>query len=289
MTVVVLCCALAACSFLVAASGLPCESPEQPHLVLTTVEGSVEIELFPAAAPEAVARLVRLAVGPVFDSTLVNTDLRHGIVGYYDGLWFDLAYPHTSLATSVRPPADTFLIRTQIDAGALGLDARLILTAPEATNVWQFELFPHSAGLAADADLHPRLQEWLGRWNETFSAGFLVGVSQREINEALGYSYVSGLESQPVTRGSVALEPFDTTWSTPRLVIALRDFPKFDGRRMVVGRVVSGLDLVDDISARKLSPDRAVRNRPLVPVKISGARVDCRRPGKPDDATNGVK
>ncbi len=273
------------------ASDLPrptCDPPEHPYLVLKTVAGSIEIELFPEAAPEAVKRLVRLVRGPVFESEVLRDGPRNKIVGYYDGLEFDEAYPHTSLATSARQPGDTILIRTQIDADALGLNERRIATAPEATSVWQFELYPYRAGIASDELLHPRMREWLKEWKVSFTADFLVGVSRKDINEALGLSYESGLKSRHVVRGSVSLEPFDAKWSTPRLMIALTDFPKFDGRHMVVGRVVSGLDLADSISARPLNPVRAVRNRPLVPVKISSASVVC-RPAEQMNPANGVK
>ena len=253
-----------------------CSLPEAPHLVLETGEGSISIELFRAAGPEAVDRLIRLVEGPVFHPTLTGGQGGGGTAGYYDGLEFDLAFPHTSLATSFRPPADSILIPTRIDAVSLGLDRRRIATAAEASRIWQFELFPHRAGVASDDQLHPLMQQWLVDWGELLRADFLIGVSQKEINEALGYVYTEGLESRRVSRGAVALAAFDRTRSTPRLEFFLTDAPHLDGRRMVVGRVVAGLELVDAMSARPLIPAKAFKNRPMVPVKIIGAEIECR-------------
>lgn len=266
-----------------------CPPPGVPHLVLETAAGRIDIELLPAAAPRAVARLIRLADGPVFDPEIAF-DAREGDpVGYYDGLELDLAYPHSSLSTALRPPAGSVLIPTTIDAAALGLDERRIESGADANRVWQFELFPYQADIPSDDELHPRMRRWLGRWGETKNADFLVGASRQEIDEALGYEFVDGLESRPNTRGAVALAPYDRTRSTPRLVILLADAPQFDGRRMVVGRVVSGLDVADEISARPLIPAKPVKNRPVVPVRIERAGIECRPPASEGDGSKGVQ
>ena len=142
--------------------------------------------------------------------------------------------------------------------------------------VWQHELLPYQTKLPDDSLVPPTLMEWLKTWSTTFDAGFLIGVSRKEINEVLGYSYRSGLESRPVTRGAVSLEPFSPRWSTPRLTIALKRIPSQDGRRMVIGHVAEGLEIADRISAGRLSPHKAVQYRLLVPIKIFKARVECR-------------
>ena len=251
--------------------------------------GSDRCRAAPSAAPRAVDQIVRLVNGPFIRHEITGDQERTDCAGYYDGLEFDLAYPRSSLTTSLRPPADSILISTRIDAGALGLDERRIATGAEANKVWQFELFPYQAAVGSDDELHPLMREWLARWGEEHSADFLIGVSQREIDEALGYRFTDGLESQKNTRGAVALAPFDHTRSTPRMVIVLSDAPHFDGRRMVVGRVVSGLEHADTISARALIPARAVKNRPMVPVKIANAGIECRLPTEPTNGSRGAE
>ncbi len=193
-----------------------CGPQDISQVVMETAQGRIVFELLPSAAPRAVDQIIRLVNGPFIRHEITGDQERTDFAGYYDGLVFDLAFPHNSLATSVRPPPDLILIPTMIDASAVGLDERRILTANEANKLWQFELFPFQAGFASDDEMHPRMREWLNRWGETQSSDFLIGVSQQEINEALGYKYVRGLESRKNTRGAVALEPFDATRDRPR-------------------------------------------------------------------------
>ena len=56
---------------------------------------------------------------------------------------------------------------------------------------------------------------------------------------------------------------------------------------MVIGRVAEGLEIADRIATRRLSPHKAVQHRPLVPVKIFKASVDC-RVVEPDTEREGV-
>lgn len=263
----------------------PCESGgDRPFIVLVTEEGEISIELLPEAAPAAVERLVHLVEGPIFLPELSQPGPERERVGYYDGLVFDEALRGGFVSTALRPPARAVLIETEVDADALGLDQQKITAHDEAMSVWQHELMPYQNSLPDDSLVPPRLMEWLQTWSTTFDIEFLIGVSRKEINEVLGYRYRTGLDSLPVTRGAVSLEPFSPQWSTPRLTIALKRISDQDGRRMVIGRVVEGLEIADLISTRRLSPHKAVQHRPLVPVKIFKTRFECRvvEPEKPE-------
>ncbi len=255
----------------------PCTIDGQhPHIVLVTQEGTIVIELFPQAAPSAVASLIRLVEGPIFLPDLTVNSRVGDEVGYYDGLVFDKATRGGFITTALRPPLRAILIETEIDADAVGLDQRKITKREDAMFVWQHELLPYQTNLPDDSLVPPMLTGWLQTWSETFDPEFLMGVSRKEINEALGYSYRSGLDSRPVTRGAVSLEPASPQWSTPRLTIALKSISSQDGRRMVIGRVAEGLDIADRISTGRMSPAKAVQFRPLVPVRIFKASVECR-------------
>jgi len=266
------------------AAGLACADPAEPceidgrrpFLILDTAEGSISIELFPKAAPSAVASLIRLVEGPIFLPDLTVNSRVGDEVGYYDGLVFDGAFRGTYISTALRPPSRAVLIETEIDAEALGLDQLKITASEEAMFVWQHELLPYQTTLPDDSLVPPILMGWLQTWSETFDAGFLIGVSRKEINEALGYSYRSGLDSRPVTRGAVSLEPSSPQWSTPGLSIALKRIPSQDGRRMVIGHVAEGLEIADRIATGRLSAHKAVQYKLLVPIRIFKARVECR-------------
>jgi cyclophilin family peptidyl-prolyl cis-trans isomerase len=279
--------ALALAASLGAAAAAPPAPSDCPHplLELSTEAGDVAIALDSAAAPRAVAEVVRLARGPLYDPRLTGHAGEE--VGYYDDLELDSVNPSIEVATSIRRPRELFLLDTEIDATALGLDEERIADRAAAMDVLQRELLPEHTRHKKRGGLHPRLTEWLETWFATYDPSFLVGVSRREIAEALGYVYQEGLASLPPVRGSVALRPASPTRSTPALSILLTDLPRRTGRWMVVGEVVEGLEVVDAISRRPLLGDRAQRLlRPIVPVVVESASLSC-RPSPPGDTSRG--
>ena len=255
-----------------------CASGTEAHLVIATAEGSIVARLLESAAPQAVRQLSSLLKEPTSGSgaPVGSETVRAG--GYYDGLTFIESRPHVEIATDVRESETPLEIPTQIDAVALGLDRQRIDNAGRAMDLAQRELAPAYKRMLGAGSMNPRLQEWMDRLHSTHDASFLVGVSQQEINEALGYVYQEGLESEPVTEGALMLKPLSPRVASARLSIALTDIPQRTGRWMVVGRVVEGLETAKDISARPLADPATVRSRtqPRDPVLIESIRLDCR-------------
>lgn len=81
-------------------------------LVLDTSEGSIEVELFEAAAPATVQRLKRLAAGPIFDPDLVPPARDGSAPGFYDGLAFVFTRPHVEIVTTRESPPPAFSSQT---------------------------------------------------------------------------------------------------------------------------------------------------------------------------------
>ena len=240
--------ALVAATVLLTAAAAPpghaeLDGVQRPELLITTERGQIVIQLLPAAAPQAVRHVIRLARGPLFDPRLIGED--GAGVGFYDGLVFDHARPHLEIRTSSRSPEKLFLVDAEMDAEALGLDQQRILSVAEAMDVLQRELLVAHGEAKRRGVTRPLLQEWVDRWHDSYSAEFLVGESRMRVNQALGYSYREGLDSRPVTAGAVMLVPHSPTRATARLAIALEDMPERTGRWMVIGRVLEGLDVVD--------------------------------------------
>jgi cyclophilin family peptidyl-prolyl cis-trans isomerase len=259
----------------------------RPVLVLRTVTGAIEVELVEEAAPEAVRWLVRLARGPIYHPEITATeppesgDLARE-VGFYDGLTFDFTRPHVEIAAESREPDDLFRTPTRIDARALGLDRSVIGDSAEAMSVLQTELLPEHVRNKKQGSVSPRLRNWIDRWYESQEADFLVGTSRREVAEALGYVYQEGLASLPPSRGAVALVPASPRWSSGRLSIFLTDLPDRAGRWMVVGRVVAGLEVAEEISARPLRSGPEYKSyRPADPVAIEDTEIECLPPREP--------
>lgn len=210
--------------------------------VLDTDQGQLTLMLDPAAAPVAIAALRQ---------------------SFERQEWTDVPIqwvrPHTEIRTGL--PGGALPLASELSAEALGLSAIRIEDPGAAMNAIQFELEP--AFLRAGAQASPQLREWIAAWRRDFDPGFLVGVTRLQINEALGYRYQPGHATRPARRGSVALVPDKPGSTTLALAILLRDQPKRDGCWVVIGRVESGLELVESLSlAPRLHPKSFEPERP---------------------------
>lgn len=233
-----------------------------PVLTLDTGAGSLQIRLFPDAAPQAVAGFLEL----VDDET----------GNHLSGLTFDYTRPRVEIRTAARADSGATL-PAQISADALGLD-KLQLDRATAMSVIQNELVPaYRAALRGD-ELTDQLRDWLGVWYEDRDAGFLVGTTRKAVNEALGYRYQDALPSRPVRRGSVALVPASKDRASAQLSIALTNLSRRDGKWMVIGEVIQGIDLAERISSAPLDiPPNTKRTgwRPKDPVVIDAVSRTC--------------
>lgn len=259
-----------------------CPSTNQPklwpHLVIRTEAGTIAVELIERAAPLAIRQLALLVGGASPDPSPNAENVAPDTPGYYDGLVFDHAAPHVEIITSARPAEDSIELENELNAVALGLHEQRVENTAEAMSVVQQELLVTYRELKKGGQIDPKLKAWLDRWYKTYDAEFLIGVSRKEINEALGYVYSDVPVSLPVTRGAVSLKPMSPRRCSMRLSIALSDMRERDGRQVVVGRVVEGLAIAEAISARPLSDPALThsRFRPAVPVIIETVRLECR-------------
>lgn len=248
--------------------------PSAPCLRLQTAEGAIEIELAPDAAPRAVATIERLARGPIYDLDLVPVPDAARNAGYFDGQPFDHTKPQLELRLAGRAPAAAFTVPAELEAAAVGFDTQRVADAGEAMERLQMELLPARLRPTAERGATPRLDEWAARFEQGgYDPSFLIGTSRRELLEAIGYRFTAGLATRPAVRGAVALVPSSPTEATMTLAILLADHPRRTGRWVVVGQVVSGLELADAIASRPLA-DAAMRDyRPFRPVVVDSADV----------------
>lgn len=246
-----------------------------PYLVMDTLSGTIEIQLYADAGPASVERFIQIVRGPIFNESIFGSVN----VGYYDGLSFGYTRPMLEIRTSERQPSGMIEIPIQIDAEALGLQNDKIADLDQAMDVMQFQLLKAYNNSKGQSGRNPQLDKWLTDWYAGLNAAFLMGVSRKEINEALGQVYISGLNSRPMKRGAVALKPVKPNLAGMELTIALSDLDDRTGEWMVIGEVVKGLEIADDISIQPLRDPPHERSRtykPFEPVVIRSARVDCR-------------
>jgi cyclophilin family peptidyl-prolyl cis-trans isomerase len=247
---------------------------EQPHLVMETASGTIEIRLFEDAAPAAVQRMIEAIQGPIFNTLIFGEQ----DVGYYDGLAIDYTRPRIEVRVTERRPSGLIELPTQIDADALGLDDARITDIDDAVDVMQFQLIKAYNETKQGGERSVVLNQWLDQWFEKKDASFLIGESRKKINESLGYVYQTGLASRPMLKGAVALKPISPDTASMTLSILLADADERTGKWMVVGEVVRGLDIVEEISIQPLREPAHVRSRtyvPFEPLVIRSARVRC--------------
>lgn len=249
---------------LVRADGSLCPAGDDvvASLVLATQAGSITFELYEDAAPRTVRRLVRELVEP----------------GRYDGLTFDYTQPHVEIRTEEVPADEPVRFVNEIDAGALGLDRDKVENQGKAMDVVQRELLKAFRDRGKQLEAGSKLAGWISAWYESQDPSFLIGVSRQEILEALGHVFTEDLPSRPVSRGALALKPAEPGSSTSRITVFLTDVPNRNGRWMVIGRVVEGQPLADEIALRPLERTRRGDRdfRPLSPLEVESLRFVCR-------------
>lgn len=224
----------------------PAVSGAEFRVQFDTDQGPLVLVFDPASAPQAVAALRQSFARQDWNGVPI--------------LW---VRPHTEIRTGL--PRNALPLASELSAEPLGLANIRIEDAGAAMNAIQFELEP--AFLRAGAAASPQLQAWISTWRANFDAAFLIGATRQQINEALGYRYAPGYATGAMRRGSVALVAGDPGSTTLALSILLRDQPRRDGCWVVVGRVESGLDLVDRLSiAPRLHPKSF---EPAQPARIS--------------------
>lgn len=240
-------------------------------------EGEIVIELDRRAAPDTIRALLELI------ESEVRSDQES--LGYYDGLFLNHTWPHIEIGTGVRE-GESVVFPQEIDATSLGFDTEKITDSRTAMNVWQFDFAKANKRWKSEGNRPKKVEEWLEIFKETDSVDFLMEVSIKEINELLGYRYVENRQSLRARRGYVYLEPLSKTENSPALRILLTDRPQLDGRVTVLGRVVSGLDLAQELSVCELS---SFRGRPIYepvdPVEVR--RVESLALSNQDTTTHG--
>ena len=236
-------------------------SANDPLLRLKTKKGVIKIRLYKRVAPKTVEKL----------TTLINSK-KNG-KGLYDQLDIIYTLPHIEIRTAIPKELKALKIPKELNANALGLDKKIIKTSGEAMDIWQGKLLKHFRKHKKDGKVSPQLKKWLSRWNKQMNADFLMGVSIKEINEAMSYHYTDSVVSIPVSKGTVLLKSSSPMKSSPSLVIALSDIPIRTGKWVVIGQVTDGLEIAEKISVLPNSGMQKPRYVPVNPVTIEKTEV----------------
>jgi hypothetical protein len=230
---------------------------------ISTDLGAIDLRFDPAAAPIAIAEIRRLAETPPGGASAGSR---------FDGLELGYARPRLELRLQA-PPGAPAAIEAELDATVLGLDRELVTDPGMAMNALQNELLPALRRPSSERRSTPTLEAWSRRFEVDHDPSFLVGKSRKELLEAIGYRYRTGVASRPATRGAVALVPVSPHEASLSLALLLSDLPSRTGRWVIVGEVVAGLELAEAISLRPLAVPEARNFLPLQPVVVRQGQI----------------
>jgi len=237
------------------------ESPDNPLVVIRSTQGDIYLELFPSAAPQNVRRFLELANAqlPIPDPTGNGLQAPH----YYDGFTFHRVIPGTLIQTGAPERANRLRpeqsVPDEINARALGLEQQRLIDPAGRPHPWMnirdqadFQrkvLLPlyRSMNIRSRDELQSNQQPVLQR---------LQQMNLLQAHENMGYRYNPSLPSRRPTMGSVMMVNNGPGENDGEFFITVDDTPWLTGTNTVIGRVLSGLPLVTQISR---SPPASVR------------------------------
>ena len=235
------------------------ENDSNPLLLMTTSRGAIYTELFPAEAPDNVDRFIALAEGQVeFFDEVANTTFTPR---YYDGMRFHRVLPDYIIqggSPHYHPlGAPDELIEDEINANALGLDRLPVLNEDGTINPM--------LNVGDQLEFGRRVLQPLYRELGIESAGELDaaeddivsnlrGLTVMRLYEYEGYEYQNQYQTRGISRGVVALANDGPNRNGPEFFIALRNADWLNGRHTVIGKVVEGMEIADQIGSIAIDP-----------------------------------
>lgn len=241
--------------------------------VIETNYGSIEVELFSDAAPETVKNFLDLAEGRKAYTDPASGQEKTG--HFYDGLVFHRVIDGFMIQGGCPKGDGTgdpgFRFADEMDAEALGLDQIqafdangqphqwLMLRSQDDFNNQIVAPLLQKMGIGSQEELQERIEEV----QKTIDA-----MSLKEAYENMGYNYREGLESRKPEKGVLAMANSGPNTNGSQFFITLADTPWLTGKHTVFGRVVAGMELVEQIG----KVETGAGNQPVEPVRIESIR-----------------
>jgi peptidyl-prolyl cis-trans isomerase A (cyclophilin A) len=242
-----------------------------PVAVIETSKGTITVELYRHAAPNTVGNFISLARG---EKEFIDIDGKRVKRPYYDGLIFHRVIPNFMIQGGDIKGDGTggpgYQFADEINAKALGLDKIKVssssMAMQEVQQVARNEVFK-KLNIKSQADLNAKKKEAEAlfaaeqkKWKDK---------SLEELYTARGITYTPNLESESNTRGSLSMANAGPNTNGSQFFISVVDNTYLDGKHTVFGRVLSGLEVADEIS----KVDRDQQDRPKTPVKMTKVTI----------------
>ena len=240
---------------------------------MKTNHGDIHIELFEKSAPKTVANFIGLAEGTKeFKDTKTGKMVKRP---FYDGVIFHRVIKGFMIqggdpqGTGRGGPGYQF--EDEMSATSLGLD-KLKARQPEGgfhrylsiRSEKDFERlisFPvyKQMGIRSQDDLNARKTEVQNR---------IENLTVKEVYENMGYVYYSNLKSHVPKKGVIAMANSGPNTNGSQFFINLDDTPHLTGKHTVFGKVVKGMEVVENIG----NVEVGAGSEPLKAVKIISIR-----------------
>jgi len=259
-----------------AAASLPAaENQENPVCVIKTSRGDIRIELFAGEAPDTVKNFIALAEGQK-----EFVEIRNGKKvkkPFYDNLTFHRVIKNFMIQGGC--PKDDgsggpgYRFGDEINATALGLD-KIKVVKPDGNlhpylgirnhkDYSRVVMMPlaRKMKITSEQQLNERKEEVKQKISE---------MSLKDCYENQGYKYNDKLKSSQPLRGVIAMANSGPNSNGSQFFINLADTPWLAGRHTVFGKVIQGMEVVDNIGEVPVDQN----NRPKTTVSILSIRLD---------------
>lgn len=245
------------------------ESQQNPLFLLSSSAGPIYLELFPQEAPANVENFIALVEGEI-DS--FNGIENNGFTpGYYEGVQFHRVIPGfviqagSHLLHPLGMPNQ--LLPDEINGSSLGLDRLPVLEVDNSinpiVNVGNQEEFARRV-------LGPLYQEMNIDSLTALSSQqldvmeTLQGLTVMRLYEYEGYEYQNEFPTRGIVRGTVALANDGPNRNGPEFFVSLTDADWLNGRYTVIGQVVEGMEIADQIGTNATDPSQPAANAAVI-------------------------
>lgn len=238
------------------------EDQAHPLLLLSSARGAIYLELFPEEAPLNVNNFLNLVDGNI--ESFEGVENSGFTLGYYDGADFHRVVPGFLIQAGsphLHPLGmPNEYLADEINANALGLDRLPVLsidgTANEILNVGNQVEFGKRVLEPLYAEMNIDSVNELGE-QQYDVASALQSLTVMRLYEYEGYEYQNQFPTRGITRGTLVLANDGPNRNGPEFFIPVVDAKWLNGRYTVIGKVVEGMEIADQIGQAPIDPGQA--------------------------------
>jgi cyclophilin family peptidyl-prolyl cis-trans isomerase len=212
------------------------------YAVMVTSSGTITLELFDKEAPKTVQNFIDLAQG---EKETLNKEGKPQKIRFYNGLNFHRVIDGFMIQGGC-PNGDGsggpgYRFEDEMNGVALGLDKLTGKDVPYYDRYLQ-EIVIRSMGIESQEDLERRRKE------AESNLALVRELSILEVLHRVGYRYNEVLKSPKPERGSIAMANAGPNTNGSQFFINQVDTPHLVGLHTVFGKVVNGMEVVDQIA-----------------------------------------